>query len=68
MQTAALFSADLQVSTPLESLTGDTPDIFQYLDFGFYNRVWFKEYAGLREKKLGIFLGVSHNIVSLISY
>ena len=47
MQTTASFIADLQVRTTLEALTGDTPDISQYLDFGFYDRVWFKEDAGL---------------------
>ena len=35
MQITASFAADLQVRTPLEALTGETPDISQYLDFGF---------------------------------
>ena len=35
---------------------------------GFYDRVWFKEDAGLGETKLGRFLGVSHHIGSLMSY
>ena len=43
-------------------MTGETPDISQYLDYGFYDRVWFKEYAGLVETKLEIFLVVSHHI------
>ena len=67
-QITASFAADLQRRTPLEALTGETPDISQYLDFGFYDRVWFKEDAGLGETKLGRFLGVSHYIVSLVSY
>ena len=39
-------------------LTGETPDISQYLDFGFYDRFWFKEDPGLGETKLARFLGV----------
>ena len=68
MQITASFAADLQGRTPLEALTGETPDISQYLDFGFYDRVWFKEDAGLGETKLGRFLGVSHTVGSLMSY
>ena len=68
MQLTASFSSDLKVRTPLEALTGETPDIYQYLDFGFYDRVWFREDAGLGETKLGRFLGVSHSVGSLISY
>ena len=68
IQITALFTANLQRSTLLEALTGETPDISQYLDFGFYDRVWFKEDAGLGETKLGRFLGVSHHIGSLMSY
>ena len=41
------FAADLQGRTPIEALTGETLDISQYLDFGFYDRIWFKENAGL---------------------
>ena len=68
MQTMASFAADLQGRTPLEALTGDTPDISQYLHFGFYDQVWFKEDAGLGETKLGKLIGVSHHIESLMSY
>ena len=68
MQITASFAADLQGRTPLEALTGETPDISQYLDFGFYYLVWFKEYAGLGETKLGRLLRVSNHIVYLMSY
>ena len=68
MQITSSFAAYLQGRTPLEALTGETPDISQYLDFGFYNRVWFKEDAGLGETKIGRFLGVSHHTGSLMSY
>ena len=62
------FAADLQVRTPLEALTGETPEISQYLDFGFYDQVWFKEDAGLGDTKLGRLFGVSHYIGFLMSY
>ena len=62
------FDSNFQGRTTIEALTGETPDISQYLDFGFYDRVWFKEDAGLGETKLGRFLGVSHNVGSLMSY
>ena len=62
MQLTASFEADLQGRTLLEALNGETPDISQYLCFGFYYHIWFKEYAGLGETKLGIFLGVYHHI------
>ena len=47
MQITALFAVDIQERTLLEALTGEKPDISQYLDFGFFDQVWFKEYAGL---------------------
>jgi hypothetical protein len=53
---------------PLEKITGDTVDISEYLDFGFYDWVWFRENAGLGETKLGRWLGVSHRIGTLVSF
>ena len=42
IQITASFAADLQERTQLEALTGEKPDIYQYLDFGFYDRLLFK--------------------------
>ena len=67
-QITALFSENLQGRTPLKALTGETPDISQYRDFGFYDRVCFKEDSGLGETMLAIFLGVYHQVGSLMSY
>ena len=58
----------MESGTLLYELTVETPDISKYLDFGFYDRVWFKEDAGLVDTKLGRFLRVSHHIGSLMSY
>ena len=30
-----------------ENITGQTEDLSDYLDFGFYDRVWFHENSGL---------------------
>ena len=53
---------------PLERVTGETVDISEYLDFGFYDWVWFRENAGLGETKLGRWLGVSHRVGTLMSF
>ena len=68
MQTTASFAANIQGRTPFKDLTGETPDISQDLDFGLYDRVWFKEDAGLGKTKLARFLGVSHQVGSLMNY
>ena len=52
----------------MELLTGETHNISEYLDFGWYDRVWYKEDAGLGETKIGRFLGPSHKVGSLMSY
>ena len=49
-------------------LTGETPDISEYLDFGFYDWVLFRSNAGLGEPSIGRWLGVSHIIGQLMSY
>lgn len=54
--------------TPLEIVTGETPDISEYLDFSFYDWVTFNINAGLGETQLGRWLGVSHKIGQLMSY
>ena len=68
MQIKASFDGDLQGIAPLKALTVETPDISQYLDFGFYDRFWFKEDVGLGETKLERFLAVSHQVRYLMSY
>jgi len=65
---SAASAGGLEGKTPLENVTGETPDISEYLDFGFYDYVWYHENAGLAERKLGRWLGVSHRVGSLMSY
>ena len=54
--------------TPVEIITGETPDISEYTDFGFYDWVTLKQNAGLGEIQLGRWLGVSHKVGQLMSY
>lgn len=61
-------SRGLDGRCPLERITGETVDISEYLDFGFYDWVWYRENAGLGETKLGRWLGVSHRIGTLMSF
>ena len=68
MSRTASFSGMLDGRTPLEHLTGETVDILEYLDFGFWDRVWYTEDAGVGETKLARFLEISHQVGSLMSY
>ena len=54
--------------TPIEYITGETPDISEYLDFGFYDWVVYRANAGLGELSIGRWLGVSHKVGQLMSY
>ena len=61
-------SRGLEGRCPLEKVTGETVDISEYLDFGFYDWIWYRENAGLGETKLGRWLGVSHRVGTLMSF
>ena len=54
--------------TPIEILTGETPDIKEYLDFGLYYWISFKQNTGLGTPEIDRWLGVSHCIEQLMSY
>eukprot|EP00978_Attheya_sp_CCMP212_P027874 scaffold94585_cov61-Attheya_sp.AAC.1 len=54
--------------TPLEVITGCTPEIMEYLDFGFYDWVQFRSNAGLGPIEIGQWLGVSHKVGQMMSY
>ncbi len=68
MQQTANGIYELHGRTPLEELTGKTPNIVEYLDFGFYDWCWFKEDAGLGPEEIGWWLGVSHRIGNIVTY
>ena len=55
--------------TPYESVTGDTPDISEYVDFGFWDLVWFWDKPrDDRNPKLARWLGVAHRVGSALCY
>ena len=49
--------------TPMELITGQTPDISEYIDFDFYDWVWYIDNPNDKEEppKLGRWLGVAEN-------
>jgi len=61
-----------QERTPYECITGNTPDISEWLDFNFYDWCWFwnapvQDLTDVRAD-LGRFLGVAHRIGSDMCY
>lgn len=54
--------------TPMEIITGITPDITEYLDFSFYDWVTYKTGGGVHPPELGRWLGVLHRVGALMSY
>jgi len=61
-----------EARTPLEAITGNTPDISEWLDFDFYDWCWFWQGPTheLTESKaeIGKVLGVAHRIGSDLCY
>ena len=57
-----------QSGIPREGVTGETEDISEYLDFGFYDEVWYKDNGGLAPIQPGRWLGVSHRTGRLMCY
>ena len=53
---------------PLSRVTGETSDISQFLDFGFYDYVWYKDNAGLGPQLPGRWLGVADSHGNLMCY
>ena len=49
-------------------MTVKTPDISEYLDFGFYDHVSYKENAKLGITAIGRWLGLSHRVIGIMSY
>ena len=54
--------------TPVEILTGETPDISEYTDFCIYDWVTYRTNAGMGPISFGKWLGVSHKIGQLMSF
>ena len=58
----------LDGSIPITKVTGDTTDISEYLDFGFYDQVWYRDNAGLGPTMPGQWLGVAESQGNLMCY
>jgi hypothetical protein len=54
--------------TPVEIITGETPDISEYTDFSIYDWVTYRTNAGMGPISLGRWLGVSHKVGQLMSF
>ena len=54
--------------TPLEIITGKTPYVSEYLDFGFYDWVTYQNNARLGLPEIGKWLGVSQQVGQLMTY
>jgi hypothetical protein len=59
---------NLDGRTLMEQITGKTLGISEYLNFKFYDWIWYKDNAGLGENKIGRWLGVAHQVGNLMSY
>ena len=53
---------------PLTEVTGDISDISEYLDFGFYEKIWFKDNTGVSPFETGHWLGFLHCTGRLMCY
>jgi hypothetical protein len=51
---------------PITKVTGETVDISPYIEFGFYDRVWFRDNAGLGPQMPGRWLGVATNVGAMM--
>ena len=61
-------AGSLNGNIPITQVTGETMDISEYLDFGFYDQVWYKDNAGLAPEQPGRWLGVSSRTGRLMCY
>ena len=68
MRLTSNTARTLHARTPLEQVTGETPDISEYLDFSFYDYVWYFDNAGVGGKLFGRWLGVLHQVGSQMCF
>ena len=50
----------LEGSVPLAEVIGETSDMSEYLDLVFYEKIWFKDNAGVSPFEPGPWLGFYH--------
>ena len=61
-------AGSLNGQIPLTNVTGETPEISEYLDFGFYDQLCFKDNAGTSPFEPGRLLGVADRTGRLMCY
>ena len=65
----AMDKFELEGKTPVEVLTGDTPDISHLVEFGWYDYVWYIDPPdSIERRKIGRWLGPSHNVGTNMCY
>ena len=52
----------------MQDVTGETPDISEYLDLSFYDHVSYKKNSGIGMTAIGRWLRVYHRVGRLMSY
>ena len=67
MQSMSTQYGGLRGTCPLKDVTGETPDISEFLDFGFYDHVTDKDNYGLGMTYIGRWLGLSHRVGGIMS-
>jgi len=68
MSRTSLRDQRIDGGVPLTMVAGETPDISPYLEFGFYDRVWYQDNAGLGVQLPGRWLGVATNVGAMMCY
>jgi len=66
----ALPLYQLHGRTPIDALTGNTPDISEYLDFEWYQPIWIYDSAPFPEQRrnIGRWLGIAHRVGQAMCY
>ena len=54
--------------TPIECISGNTPDISEYIDFSFWDLVTYKSDPGVHSANIGKWMGVSHRVGPEMAY
>ena len=62
MQRIASNTGNLNERTPIEVLTGETPDIFEFIVYDFYDWIVFKQDTGFGKAKIYRFLEVATEV------
>ena len=55
-----IAAGDFDGEIPLSQVIWEIVDISEYLDFGFYDQVWYKDNAGLGPQHPSRWLGVAN--------